>query len=157
MSKPDTAEQTLHGGVLVGDDGSPRATEALHYAAAEAARRGCDLHVVRAWNVKNAVRPPDYSPALVPSTQEFQDAVLAHTQPRARAAAERHGVTDRVHVHAVHGAATRTLLDLSHQVDVVVVGAQGLSGIAGRLLGSVANTVVREADCPVVVVRGRHA
>lgn len=143
-------------GVLVGDDGSPRATEALDYAAAEAARRGCELHVVRVWNVKNAVRPPGQSPALVPSTQEFHDAVLQHTLPRAQAAADRHGVGDRVHVHAVHGAATRTLLDLSHQADVVVVGAQGLGGLTGRLLGSVATTVVREADCPVVVVRGRR-
>lgn len=155
MNHPGTTEPTLNG-VLVGDDGSPRATEALDYAAAEAARRDCDLHVVRAWNVKNAVRPADYSPALVPSTREFQQAVLEHTRPRAQEAAERHGVGDRVHVHAVHGAATKTLLDLSRQVDVVVVGAQGLTGITARLLGSVANTVVREAECPVVVVRGRH-
>lgn len=156
MNHPDTTEVTMTG-VLVGDDGSPRATEALDYAAAEAARRGCDLHVVRAWNVKNAVRPADYSPALVPSTQEFQEAVLEHTRPRAQEAADRHGIGDRVQVHAIHGAATRTLLDLSRQMDVVVVGAQGLSGITGRLLGSVANTVVREAECPVVVVRGHHS
>lgn len=153
MTTPDTAAQTIDG-VLVGDDGSARATEALDYAAAEAARRDCRLHVVRAWNVKNAIRPADYPSTLVPSTKEFQDAVLAHTRPRAQAAADRHGIADRVHVHAIHGAATKTLLDLSAQADVVIVGAQGLSGITGRLLGSVANTVVREADCPVVVVRG---
>jgi nucleotide-binding universal stress UspA family protein len=155
MSNPHDAAPTLNG-VLVGDDGSARATEALDYAAAEAARRDCDLHVVRAWNVKNAMRPADYSPGLIPSTQEFGSATLEHTRPRAQAAAERHAVADRLHVHAIHGAATKTLLDLSRQADVVVVGAQGLSGITARLLGSVAHTVVREAECPVVVVRGRR-
>lgn len=156
MSTQETVE-VISGGVLVGDDGSTRAAEALDYAAAEAARRGCDLHVVRAWNVRNAERPADYSPALVPSTEEFQAAVLEHTRPRAHAAAERHHVTDRVHVHAIHGVATKVLLDLSHHVDVMVVAAHGHSGITGRLLGSVADAVIRGAACPVVVVRGRHA
>lgn len=142
-------------GVLVGDDGSPRAEDAIDYAAAEAARRGCELHVVRTWNVKNAVRPTDYSPAAIPSTQEFHDATLQATRPRAETAAARHGV-QQVFAHAVHGAATRVLLALSADADVVVVGAQGLSGLTGRLLGSVANTVVREAECPVVVVRGHR-
>ncbi|MFV0532319.1 MAG: universal stress protein [Cumulibacter sp.] len=155
MTTTDDTEPV--GGVLVGDDGSPRASEALDYAAAEAARRGCALHVVRAWNVKNAVRPHDTAPGLIPSTHEFGEAVRAHTLPRAKAAAERHGIADAVHVHALHGAATKTLLDLSHQCDVLVVGSQGLSGMTGRLLGSVANTVVREAGCPVIVVRGRHS
>src|SRR5690625_7877783 len=49
----------LDGGVLVGDDGSHAAFEAMRYAAAEAARRGTDLHVLRAWTIPTAVRPDD--------------------------------------------------------------------------------------------------
>jgi hypothetical protein len=38
----------IEGGVVVGDDGSECAADAIRYAAEEAQRRGTGLHVVRA-------------------------------------------------------------------------------------------------------------
>jgi nucleotide-binding universal stress UspA family protein len=40
--------------------------------------------------------------------------------------------------------------------DLLVVGTHGRKGIQHLMLGSVAERVVREADCPVLVVRGRR-
>ncbi|MFB6128000.1 MAG: universal stress protein [Halolamina sp.] len=40
-----------------------------------------------------------------------------------------------------------------HDVDHVVVGSHGRTGLTRVLLGSVAESVVRRADCPVTVVR----
>src|SRR5262245_38316598 len=40
-----------------------------------------------------------------------------------------------------------------HQVDLVVLGTHGRSGLAHFLLGSVAEGVVRHAPCPVLVYR----
>jgi nucleotide-binding universal stress UspA family protein len=37
--------------------------------------------------------------------------------------------------------------------DLIVMGTHGRSGVARRLLGSVAESVVRHAGCPVLVVR----
>ena len=37
--------------------------------------------------------------------------------------------------------------------DVVVMGTHGVTGLARVVLGSVASRVVREAECPVLVVR----
>jgi nucleotide-binding universal stress UspA family protein len=39
-------------------------------------------------------------------------------------------------------------------VDLIVMGTHGRSGVAHMLLGSVAETVVRTAPCPVLTVRG---
>lgn len=154
MSSPDHAVPASVTGVVVGDDGSGRAFEAIEYAAAEAARRGANLTVVRTWNIKNAVRPSDVGPGVVPSTQEFQDATQAHTQARAEPIATRHGVP--VQAVAMQGSPAKALVALSRTADVVVVGDRGVTGLAGRIIGSVADTVVREAECPVVVVRHRQ-
>lgn len=40
-----------------------------------------------------------------------------------------------------------------HDVDGIVMGSHGRSGLSRVLLGSVAETVVRRAPCPVTVVR----
>jgi nucleotide-binding universal stress UspA family protein len=38
-------------------------------------------------------------------------------------------------------------------VDLIVVGSRGLSGIKHALVGSVSESVVRHAHCPVLVMR----
>jgi universal stress protein A len=42
-----------------------------------------------------------------------------------------------------------------HGVDLMVVGTHGRGQLRRAFLGSVADRVVREASCPVLVVRGR--
>ena len=57
------------------------------------------------------------------------------------------------------GAAAYEIIEAAeeHQVDLVVVGSQGLSGLAGFFLGSVARNVAKHARRPVVVARDlRH-
>jgi len=142
----------LDGGVLVGDDGSACAGQAVRYAAAEAARRGTDLHVVRAWSIPTAVRPEGATFGTTPSIVEMQEATLAKTRERAeQAAAEHPGVT--VHAHTAFGKAARALVSASSRADVLVVGSKGRSKVASMLVGSTAATCIREAKIPVVVVR----
>lgn len=43
----------------------------------------------------------------------------------------------------------------SEQVDLVVVGSHGRSGVGRFFIGSVSDHVVRHAHCPVLVVRAR--
>jgi nucleotide-binding universal stress UspA family protein len=43
----------------------------------------------------------------------------------------------------------------SHDIDLIVMGTHGRTGLARAALGSVAESVVRAASCPVLTVRVR--
>lgn len=47
------------------------------------------------------------------------------------------------------------LVDASRSADLVIVGSRGVTGLAA--LGSVAERVAHQADCPVLIVRDRSA
>jgi nucleotide-binding universal stress UspA family protein len=51
-----------------------------------------------------------------------------------------------------YGHPGRCLVDLSDEVDLLVVGRRGLGGFKGLLFGSVSTYVVHHADCPVVII-----
>lgn len=53
------------------------------------------------------------------------------------------------------GSPARKIIDASRFHDLVVMGTLGRTGISKLLLGSVAERVVRFADCPVLVVRSQ--
>ncbi|MCS6924531.1 MAG: universal stress protein [Candidatus Binatia bacterium] len=57
--------------------------------------------------------------------------------------------------HTTEGRAATAILAYAEerQVDVIVMGTHGYTGLAHMLLGSVAEHVVRAAPCPVITVR----
>jgi nucleotide-binding universal stress UspA family protein len=67
----------------------------------------------------------------------------------------RNAVADRVELPDEVDPRTpvEALVDASRSADLVVVGSRGATGLAA--LGSVAERVSHQADCPVLIVRGR--
>ena len=57
--------------------------------------------------------------------------------------------------HLRMGTPDAEVVDLAEELSVglVVVGSRGLGGIRKALMGSVSDSVVRHAHCPVLVVR----
>jgi nucleotide-binding universal stress UspA family protein len=53
---------------------------------------------------------------------------------------------------AVVGSPVETLVELSHRVDLLVVGSRGWGPVRRILLGSTAARLIREAACPVLVL-----
>jgi nucleotide-binding universal stress UspA family protein len=76
-------------------------------------------------------------------------AILQDARERAHAA----GARD-IEERAIVGAPVTALLHLAEEVnaDLLVVGNLGLSTVAGRLLGSVPDTVARRAKVDIIIV-----
>lgn len=140
------------GGVVVGDDGSEGAAHAVRYALEEARRRGCALHVVRAWSILSTSRPADVPAGFVASLPEYE--ATCHQEEVARVEhllGADPGVP--VEVHCVHSPAAAALVEASRTAEVTVVGSRGLGGFRSLVLGSVAEQCIRHCAGPVVVVR----
>ncbi len=141
----------IDGGVLVGLDSSASAAQALILGLAEARLRGAVLNVLRAWSIRTAPRPADVPVQVMPSMEQFEQAVREDTQ---RIISETIGAPETaVEIHVVHSPAPQALLTASRDADLLVVGHRGRGGFAGLLLGSVAEQCVRHAACPVLVAR----
>jgi len=140
------------GGVVVGVDGSESSVHALQCAANEASCHKLVLHVLRAWSVRSVPRPPDCPPGQVPTLEEFEEQAQRRTEEFVRAKLGDHPPYP-VQVHVVHAPPAQALIQASERADILVVGNRGRGGFAEMLLGSVAEQCVRQAHCPVLVVR----
>lgn len=135
--------------IVVGVDGSETSRDAVRWALSQAALTGAELRAVSSWRWPNYLTriPPGVD--LAAETGTVLDEVIAGVlAENAQAAA---GVT--VTRHVVEGPAGPALLTQSDGATLLVVGARGRAAFPGMLLGSVAEYCVREAPCPVVVVR----
>ncbi len=131
--------------MIVGVDGSPFAGQALEWAAARAERTGDEIVAVFAWNVFNQGHH-EPGEKLVPDFGDVEAAALLDD------VLDGYGVTAPITRRAVHGAAPESLVGLAGPDDLLVVGARGLGGFKGLLLGSVSSRVLQLATCPVVVI-----
>ena len=137
--------------VLVGVDGSPQSGAALTYAVAEANRRGARLRVVSTYFPEYSVR--GRTQPLSVSEPAIEVDVEAQTRRMVEEALAGDAVAPPVEIVVAAGPAAGVLIDMSGDVDVLVVGHRGRGGFASMLLGSVGMQSVLHARCPVIVVR----
>jgi nucleotide-binding universal stress UspA family protein len=134
--------------IVVGVDGSQVSLQALHWAAAEAARRGTGLDVVHAWGLPHSLLLTD----LFKDPTRFE-APGRHLLHRAvESLAPREDVPFDVRPILVQEQASAALLRASQTAELLVVGSRGRGGFTGLLLGSVSQHCVRHASCPAVVI-----
>ncbi|MGI5964865.1 MAG: universal stress protein [Candidatus Methanomethylophilaceae archaeon] len=62
-----------------------------------------------------------------------------------------------VKVRLEEGVPVKTILELSKEYDLIIMGTLGRTGMSKFLMGSVAEKVVRASHCPVMVVRSVEA
>lgn len=136
-------------GILAGYDGSLGSKRALSWAAREARSRGTVLTVCVAWAPGFPV-PPGEAAAAHDLARRSGERVMVDGLRHAR------GILGSQNVRPllVEGSAAAALCELSADVDMVVVGSRGHSGVTGLLLGSVSSQVAAHGQGRVVVVRG---
>jgi len=141
------------GRVVVGVDGSPLSLEALRYAAEIAEWRGWALHIVHAYHVYYPAWPV---PGAVGVPSDFDatvtDAALAALKAEEAAVLGTDHELEVIH-SVVDGQAAHVLVHVSEHADLLVLGSRGLGGMRSLVLGSVGNSVVHHAHCPVLIVR----
>ena len=144
---------TTHHGIAVGVDGSPPSKVAVDWAAREASLRGLPLtlvHVIPSSLTRMWPQVP-----TPPELQEWHELngheILRQAWQVAEDATRRRNGID-VSSHIVTGNASATLIDLSKEAAMIVVGCRGLGAIGRRLMGSVSWGVVHHAHCPVAVI-----
>jgi nucleotide-binding universal stress UspA family protein len=59
----------------------------------------------------------------------------------------------RLSTRLLRGRAAELLVEESRTARMLVVGARGVGGVLGMILGSVSSALVSHAHCPVLVVR----
>jgi nucleotide-binding universal stress UspA family protein len=137
--------------ILVPVDFSDSTAPTLEYAATFASLFNAALHLLHV--IEQQIQPVFYEAytELVPSTNEE----LARTARAELEKLEQKKGLSGAKPHVATGFPTQEILDLAERekIDLIVMGSQGLTGLAHLLLGSVAERVVRKAPCPVLVVK----
>lgn len=143
--------------MVVGIDGTIPSLRAIVFGLTEARFRGAVVDAVIAWH------EPYTGQSLAPGVADPAVFADGASMTLERALAETHaddwGL--RIDRHVLRGAPGSILLRVAEGADLLVVGSRGRGGLTGVLLGSVAQQLVRDAECPVVVVpsqseRGHH-
>lgn len=138
--------------IVVGHDGSKGAGHAFTMAMELAAQLSAPVVVVRSWSILTAPRPAEWEYGYVSSFAEYTAAVREEMMLSLKDTVKKFD-TVRVTYEPVHAPPAKSLIDVSRNARMLVVGTRGHGGLAGMLLGSVSEQCVRHAACPVLVVR----
>jgi nucleotide-binding universal stress UspA family protein len=151
--KEGKAIMTGHKPIIVGVDGSESASAAVVWAARTAAALSLPLHIVTVVHI-----PAFYytEPYLAESfKEELADTAKARLgSARVLANQTVDGSLD-ITTEQHEGKVSQTLIALSADAHMVVLGSRGHGEFTGLLVGSTTSSVAAHAQCPLVVVRGR--
>jgi nucleotide-binding universal stress UspA family protein len=144
--------------ILVATDGSEEAKLALTTSADLAKSTNSELHI--AYVFPTAVQRPFPNP-ITSRPAEVLEHELEEAMGQAQSFLDREAEqvkgegVEVADTHLVRGQPDKELVHLSEEIDagLIVMGSRGLGGVRRALMGSVSDSVVRHAHCPVLVVR----
>jgi nucleotide-binding universal stress UspA family protein len=137
--------------VLLATDGSEEATVATRIVMDLGERTGSELHVVHVGEIPLTHYPDRYGYRALYEEHEREARQLLEAQAEKMKAAG----AAVAQAHPRLGRADEEVIVLAEELgaDLIVMGSRGLGGVKRALMGSVSDSVVRHAHCPVLVVR----
>jgi universal stress protein A len=138
--------------ILVPTDLSETAEEAVDYACELARTLGARIHLLHVVSVP-VVGVPELGMAL---TSTMIDSMIKDNQEAIDQLAARKAALADIAPTILRTGDARDVINATAKeigADLIVVGTHGRRGVSRVLLGSVAETVVRTAPCPVLTVR----
>jgi nucleotide-binding universal stress UspA family protein len=150
--------------VLLATDGSKEADLAARTAADLADKTGSELHMVHVFDISPWY--PAYPEGFGFGAAQLEDPVLEEDLQRTSEQRARELLDAEVEklrslgvrlaqAHLVEGGVPQEIVGLAEEIGagLIVMGSRGRGGIRRALMGSVCDSVVRHAHCPVMVVR----
>jgi nucleotide-binding universal stress UspA family protein len=137
--------------ILLATDGSEGARLAATTAADVAERTGSELHVAYIGEVRSVYHPERHGYlARYEELREEAQRLLEGQVEQLKAAG---GMVAGSHLGM--GRPDEEIVVLGQEIGagLIVMGSRGMGGIRRALMGSVSDSVVRHAHCPVLVVR----
>jgi Universal stress protein UspA and related nucleotide-binding proteins len=167
----------MYESILLPTDGSAGATAAAEHAGSIASQYGATVHVL--FVAEDDVGASGYvygeqggseqagmvgrqrgekSSGLTNIRHDVMGAVSAHGEEVVASAADLLADVDKVETTVERGRAYETINDYctSHEIDLIVMGTHGHSGVERYLLGSTAEKVIRTAPIPVMTIRAEE-
>jgi nucleotide-binding universal stress UspA family protein len=140
--------------ILLASDGSDCAAAAARAAATLSDKTGSELHVVHVLPTT-----PLYSIATIAMEgnvrlyEEGKQQAQRALEEGVKSVEEAGGTVAETYLR--EGRPDIEIVDLGEEIDagMIVLGSRGLGGARRALMGSVSDSVVRHAHCPVLVVR----
>jgi nucleotide-binding universal stress UspA family protein len=143
-----------NGIVLAATDLSDAAAPAVAAGVEYARRHGVPLALLNVVDFRPWMAQPDFGASVgVPLTAELRESVMAAARERLSVALRRFRARGELLVKT--GDPAGVILEEAARLPVrlLVLGTSGATGLKRMVLGSVAETVMRGASCPTLVVR----
>lgn len=144
--------------ILLATDGSEEAELAASTAADLAKASASELHVLHVGPGLPLYELPDYPARFEEVVAEQRREAKSILDDQVRGIEALGVAVVGAHLE-MDGRPARALVELGEKLGagLVVMGSRGLGGLRRTLMGSVSDSVVRHAHCPVMVVRPEKA
>jgi nucleotide-binding universal stress UspA family protein len=143
--------------ILLATDASKDATKAAQMASDIANISGSELHVLHVGNMKEFHVAPGAEQSFSPRTPSLTDVREKAEKTLGEAVRQVEEVGGTVaQAHMRMGDPDEEILKFCEEqgdFGLIIMGSRGLGPIKRRLMGSVSESVVRHARCPVLVAR----
>ena len=147
--------------ILVPLDGSPTSMEAADYAIMLSTLHHTQIVLLHVVNVAEyysslqffEVKQPIESKEIIEEAKKEANKWFNSIKKKMN---EKLGTQTKIETHIIISQSTvKSILDFAEEknVDLIVVGTRGRSGIKKLLLGSTASGIVTYSSCPVIVVK----
>ncbi len=139
--------------VLLATDGSDEAVLASRTAVDLAQKTGSELHVVFVFRTRAAFEYDAMGFDVGEPHQEVRQMGKRLLDDYVRQIEEIGGVVAEAHFRM--GRPDEAIVAVAEEIEagLIVMGSRGLGGVRRALIGSVSDSVVRHAHCPVMIVR----
>ncbi len=138
--------------ILCSLDGSPLAERALPHAMALARAFGARLTLLRVVEMPPIPSMPELATVEVELLPQLHEEAQTYIQGKVGELREQGLEVKGV---VMEGRAAEAIADyaIEHGVDLIVMATHGRSGLSRWAFGSVADRVLRQAHCPVLLIR----